>query len=306
MFTRREMLKITGMSCAGALTGSMKLPALFETDMIQRAIPSTKEKLPVIGLGTWQTFDVGESETERQPLRDVLTTMQSIGGRVIDSSPMYGNSEEVVGDLTVATGTAESFFYATKVWTSGKQEGKIQMMESMKKLRRPVIDLMQIHNLLDWKTHLPVLREWKDAGKIRYIGITHYTASAYGELEKIIRSEPLDFVQFNYSLGEREAEKGLLQTAQDHGVAVVINRPFAGGSLFHAVKNKTLPPWAAESGITSWSQYFLKYIISHSAVTCAIAGTSKPNHIKDNMTAGFGKLPDETARKKMSAYFNSL
>ncbi|MBX7153094.1 aldo/keto reductase [bacterium] len=306
MFTRREILKITGMSCAGVLTGSMKFPSLFADGMIQRLIPSTNEKLPVIGLGTWQTFDVGSSESERQPLKDVLTTMRSIGGRVIDSSPMYGNSEEVVGDLTVMTGTAESFFYATKVWTSGKDEGKIQMMESMKKLRRSVIDLMQIHNVLDWKTHLPVLREWKDAGKIRYIGITHYTASAYSELEKILKSEPVDFVQFNYSLGERDAERSLLQTAQDRGVAVLINRPFAGGSLFQAAKNKPLPQWASELGITSWGQYFLKYIISHPAVTCAIAGTSKPQHLKDNMMAAFGKLPDQVVRKKMSEYFDSL
>lgn len=306
MYTRRDMLKLTGIGCAGVLTGAMKVPAFFENGMAMKTIPSTKEKIPVIGLGTWQTFDVGVSESERQPLKDVLTIMRSVGGRVIDSSPMYGNSEEVVGDLAVATGTAEAFFYATKVWTSGRDEGKIQMMESMKKLRRSVIDLMQIHNLLDWKTHLPVLREWKDAGKIRYIGITHYTTSAYGELERILKSEPLDFVQFNYSLGERDAEKSLLQTAHDRGVAVLINRPFAGGSLFQVIKNQALPEWVAEYGIASWSQFFLKYIVSHPAVTCAIAGTSKPNHLKDNMAAGFGKLPNPTFRKKMSAYFDAL
>ncbi len=267
--------------------------------MLQRPIPSTGELLPVIGLGTWVQFDVGSEEADRQPLRQVLQIMADNGSTVIDASPMYGRSEAVVGELTTETGLANKFFYATKVWTTGKQAGLDQMNASMRLMQRQVMDLIQIHNLVDWKTHLKTLRDWKGEGKIRYLGITHYRDDAHDQLEQIIRSEPLDFVQFNYSIGTRNAEKRLLDVAQDHGVAVLINEPVEKGALFQQVKGKTLPDWATEAGMQTWAQFFLKYVLAHPAVTCILAGTSNPDHLQDNLSAGMGELPDEATRKKM-------
>ena len=296
------MLKLLGLSAAGILSGGFNLKKFLSDAMLTRKIPSTGELLPVVGLGTWQTFDAGSSAEERSPLKEVLTLMKEKGGTVIDSSPMYGSSEEVVGDLTTELKIADHFFYATKVWTSGREEGIEQMNDSFKKMKRNKMDLMQIHNLVDRKTHLKTLREWKDNGKVRYIGITHYTESAYDELEKIMKSEKPDFVQFNYSIDSREAEKRLLPAAKDLGIAVLINRPYGGGNLFGKVKGKTLPEWTKEYDINSWGQFFLKFILSHEAVTCVIPGTSKPNHLVDNMLAGFGKLPDNSARENMLRY----
>ncbi len=273
--------------------------------MIKRIIPSSKEELPVIGLGTWKTFDVANSSAHPD-LKAVLHTLHAAGGRLIDSSPMYGRSEQVIGELTSVMQEKDDFFYATKVWTTGLKEGIHQMEASMQKMQRKTIDLMQIHNLTDWKTHLPTLRRWKETGKIRYIGITHYTDASHEELEKIMRSEKPDFVQFNYSLVSRHAEKRLLEAAADLGVATLINRPFGEGRLFSKVNGKPLPPLAAELTITSWSEYFLKYIISHPAVTCVIPATADPAHAADNVKAGTGKLPDMAERKKMAEYIDSL
>ncbi len=230
--------------------------------MNTRSIPSSGEKLPVVGLGTWQQFDVGASDSERDPLREVLRRMVEYGGRVIDSSPMYGNAETVIGDLTSELDSLNRFFYATKVWTAGEEEGIEEMETSMRRMRRRTMDLMQIHNLVDWKTHLRTLRNRKTEGRIRYIGITHYTESSHDELERILRKEPLDFVQFNYSIRVRNAERTLLNTARDRGVAVLINEPFEKGVLFTAVKGITLPAWASEYEIDSWAQFFLKYLLS--------------------------------------------
>lgn len=274
--------------------------------MLKRSIPSSGEQLPVVGLGTWKQFDVGASAAERQSLTEVLKRMAALGGTLIDSSPMYGNAEEVAGDLTAGSGLADKFFYATKVWTSGEQNGIEQMQASLKKMRRTTMDLMQIHNLVDWKTHLKTLKKWKEEGKIRYVGITHYTASAHAQLEEIIKSEDIDFVQFNYSIRVRDAEKSLLKAAQDEGVAVIINEPFETGSLFKAVKGKTLPDWAADYDIGSWAQFFLKFILSHPAVNCVIPGTSNPAHAADNMGAGYGKLPDEAGRKRMAEWMEKM
>jgi diketogulonate reductase-like aldo/keto reductase len=274
--------------------------------MLTRLIPSSGEPLPAVGLGTWLQFDVGTSQAERQPLKEVLHQMTENGGSVIDSSPMYGRAETVIGDLTHESGWADRFFYATKVWTSGEESGKAQIRQSFQKLRRPVLDLLQIHNLLDWQTHLKTLRRLKEEGKIRYIGITHYTRAAHSQLEQIIRTEKPDFVQFNYSILERHAERSLLPTAEAQGVAVFINEPFETGHLFKRVKGKPLPDWAADHDIKSWSQFFLKYILSHPAVTCVIPGTSNPQNLADNMEAGSGHLPDESTRKKMVHFMEHL
>lgn len=274
--------------------------------MIERKIPSSGEMIPVVGLGSWLQFDVGPSSIERESLKEVLKRMVKMGGRLIDSSPMYGKSEQVIGDLTNQIGLQDKFFYATKVWTTGRASGIEQMENSLEKMRRKAMDLIQVHNLVDYKTHLRTLDKWKSEGKVRYTGITHYTSSSHEEIESIIRSEKIDFVQFNYSIRERNAEKSLLPAAEERGVAVIINVPFDKNSLFKIVHGKKLPEWAKDYDIKSWGQYFLKYIISHPAVTCVIPGTSDPEHLTDNMEAGFGKLPDEKIRKEMVAYFERL
>lgn len=301
------MMGATGLGAlALPFAGSTQTMAGHSATMLQRTIPSTGEKLPVVGLGTWLQFDVGTDASAREPLIAVLQRMQEMGGRLIDSSPMYGKAEAVVGDLTAASGHADKFFYATKVWTTGEQEGIRQMTDSMQKMRRRTIDLMQVHNMQDWQTHLKTMKQWKDEGKLRYTGITHYTDSAHDQLEKVVRSKAVDFVQFNYSIRERNAERSLLNAAKDNGVAVIINEPFASGSLFGLVKGKSLPAWASEYDINSWAQFFLKYILAHPAVNCVIPGTSNPKHVVDNMGAGYGKLPDEKGRRKMLEFMETL
>ncbi len=272
--------------------------------MIERKIPSTGELIPVIGLGTWQSFDVSPS-SNLSPLQQVLSKMNNTGGKLIDSSPMYGRSEEIIGLLTEDAPT-DQYFFATKVWTHGKEEGIRQMENSFRKFKRSVIDLVQVHNLVDWKTHFKTLRKWKDEGRIRYIGITHYTDSMHNELSKIIRSEKPDFVQFNYSITDRIAEKILLPTAKDYSVATLINRPFGEGSLFKKVRGKKLPTWANEYGIENWSGFFLKFIISNPAVTCVIPGTSNPAHAKDNFSSGIEPLTDETTRETMVEWMDTI
>jgi diketogulonate reductase-like aldo/keto reductase len=267
---------------------------------ILRPIPSSRETLPVIGLGTWQTFDVGSDAGERGPRRQVLQRFVTLGGRVVDSSPMYGRAEAVVGDLSAELGLRDSLFLATKVWTRGREAGLAQMEASLRRLRTRVLDLMQVHNLVDWRTHLATLQDSKRSGRVRYVGVTHYTASAYGELESALRSEPVDFVQFNYSVVERDAERRLLPLAAERGVAVLINRPFAEGALFRRVRGQPVPSWAAEIGCKSWAQLFLKWIVAHPAVTCVIPATSRPEHLEDNMLAGVGALPDAAMRSRIA------
>lgn len=262
--------------------------------------------MPLVGLGTWQSFDVGKDQEQRKQLTEVLLKMKEKGGRLIDSSPMYGSSEQVVGDLSAQANIQEAFFYATKVWTSGKEAGREQIARSMQRMKRRQMDLVQIHNLIDWKTHLATLKEMKAQGKIRYWGITHYTDSSHASLAKIIKGEKPDFAQFNYSITGRHADHFLFKTAKDNGTAVIINRPFEGGSLFRKTKGKTLPPWCEDLEIASWAQYFLKYILAEEAVNCVIPGTSKPHHVIDNMMAGYGRLPSSTERKKMLNYLTAL
>lgn len=272
--------------------------------MIQRIIPSSGEALPVIGLGTWQTFDTSNKDKQIQ-LTGVLNEMQNSGAKLIDSSPMYGKSEKVIGDLTPSIDNHNDFFYATKVWTTGLKSGMEQMEKSMRLMQRESIDLMQIHNLKDWETHIKTLREWKETGKIKYIGVTHYKDSMHEDLEKIIKSEKLDFVQFNYSIENRNAEKSLFATAADHGVATIINLPFGEGRLFKKVRGKALPEWAIENGIDNWSHFFLQYIISNPAVTCVIPATSNPLHAADNFNAA-NTIIDDHLRTKMLQYLTHL
>jgi diketogulonate reductase-like aldo/keto reductase len=266
--------------------------------MLKRIIPSSGEELPVIGMGTWQKFDV-RNKLSYPTLREVLTRLHLAGGTLIDSSPMYGSAEKVIGDLTSEMPAANNFFYATKVWTSGLQQGIRQLEQSMKKMLRPTTDLVQVHNLLDWRTHIAQLKKMKEMGKIRYIGITHYADSSHDELENVMRQEVIDFVQFNYSIFSRHAEKRLLDAAADRGVATLINLPFGSGRHFEKVKHKALPSWAKELEIESWSSYFLKFIIAHPGVTCVIPATGNSDHMTDNLKAGSGILPGPTERNKM-------
>ncbi len=298
--TRRGVLRL--MAAAAALpAGAGAAP-----QMLSRPIPASGEPIPVVGLGTWRVFDVGGAPAERAPLRDVLKNLVELGGRVVDSSPMYGAAESVVGDLAGELALTDKLFLATKVWTSGRDAGVAQMEQSLKRLRARRLDLIQIHNLLDWRTHLKTLREWKAAGRIRYLGVTHYTASAYDELERVLRAETLDFVQVNYSLGEREAERRILPLARDRGVAVLANRPFAEGGLFHRVRAQAVPSWAAEFDCESWAQFFLKWILAEPAVTCVIPGTSRPEHLVDNLKAAVGRLPDAAMRDRMAAHIRAV
>lgn len=269
--------------------------------ILTRRIPSSGEAIPAIGLGTWQTFDVEADSTEHNSIESVLQAFVDAGGRLVDSSPMYGRSEEVLGRIAAKLELRDRLFIATKVWTSGRQAGIQQMEKSFRKLRANRIDLMQVHNLVDVATQLDTLKQWKRAGRVRYIGVTHYTAGGHDAVARIVSSQPIDFIQINYSLGEREAESRLLPLAMERGVAVIANRPFAGGDLFRRIRSKALPKWAAEIDCDSWAQLLLKFVISNPAVTCAIPATSKVSHLQDNMGAGYGRLPDEELRARIAA-----
>ena len=275
------------------------ITSMQENKVIKRVIPSSGEQLTPVGVGTWQTFDVGNDSAEREPLKGVLRTLIEKAGSVIDSSPMYGRSEKVVGELSTELSLNSKLFIATKVWTTGQQEGIRQMNNSFSLLKREKIDLMQIHNLMDWQIHLKTLRSWKESGKVRYIGITHYQESTYSTIEQILKNNPLDFLQINYSLLSRKAAERLFPLAEEKKVAVIINRPFEGGSLFSNVNGKQLPAWASEFDCASWAQFFLKFILSNPTVTCVIPGTARLDHMIDNITAAYGRLPSEKHRVQM-------
>lgn len=278
-----------------------------DTKMLSRPIPSTGEAMPVIGLGTWQVFDVGPAPAARQPLREVLRLLVAAGGRMIDSSPMYGRAEAVTGDLVAELKARDQLFLATKVWTTGREQGLEQMRRSAALLRTGVIDLMQIHNLVDWRTHLSTLRRLKDDGSVRYIGITHYTTGALADLARIVESEPgIDFVQLGYSITTRDAERRMLPLAMERGVAVIVNQPFEQGDVFRRVRRRALPDWAQEFGCTGWAQFFLKYLLGAPGVTCVIPATAKPDHMRDNLAAGFGRLPDARERQRMRELWDTM
>jgi diketogulonate reductase-like aldo/keto reductase len=303
--TRRTFILGSGAFAVAAALAPRKLLGDNRTP-IMRPIPSSGERLPVIGMGTSQTFDVGSDPADRAPLAEVLQAFFDNGGTLIDSSPMYGRSEAVVGDLLRQTRKRDAVFAATKVWTDGHQNGIAQMAQSMQLMGVAVMDLMQIHNLRDWQTHLPILREWKAQGRFRYTGITTSHGRNHDELERILRAESFDFVQFSYNLEDRSVEERLLPLAAERGIATLINRPFQRSDMFRKVKGVPLPEWSAEFDCRSWSQYFLKFVVAHPAVTCAIPATSKAHHMRDNMAAGFGRLPDAAMRKRMLAHYSSL
>ena len=295
--SRRTVLKVVGVS---SLTPSIALQATDAKNyMARRIIPSTGELLPVIGLGTSRVFDTNLSEKSLNPRKEIVKALLDHGGSLIDTSPMYGRAEEVTGKIAQDLKINDRLFLATKVWIEGKEAGEIQMNASSKKLNKAVIDLMQIHNLLDWKTHIKTLYEWKEQGKINYIGISHFRSNAFNQIEKIITKERIDFAQFNYSLEEREAEKRLLPLCREKGVATLINRPFMRGKLFKAVARKKLPSWTYEYNVNTWSQFFLKFILANQAVTTVIPATSNPAHMIYNLIGGIGPIPEVGLQKKM-------
>jgi len=275
---------------------------------IKKTIPSTGEEIPAIGMGSFITFDAKDDPVMQEQLTAVLQLFFDEGGQLIDSSADYGNAELVLGKLLKNVTQKNKLFAATKIRTEGKDAGIRQMNESMQKLGVAVIDLMQIHNLIDWKVHLETLREWKVQGKIRYIGITTSGSREYqfDEFERIMRTEHIDFVQFTYNIEDRRAEKHFIPIARDKGIATLINVPFGRGNLFNKIKGLELPEWAAEIDCASWGQFFLKYIISHPQVTCVIPATSKPHHMADNMMAGLGRLPNAEMRNKMEEFYQTL
>ena len=271
-----------------------------------RSIPRSGERIPAVGLGTWQAFDVPPEGPERAAAKETLRTLVELGGTVVDSSPMYGAAEQAVGALSTELGLPGKLFVATKVWTSGREAGIRQMEASLRKLGVERLDLMQVHNLVDTEVHLATLDGWRKEGRVRYLGVTHYTASGHPGLEAAIRKHRPDFVQLNYSLAEREAEHRVLPLAQAEGVAVLVNRPLGQGRMLARVKGKPLPGWVSEIDCASWAQVFLKFILGHPAVTCVIPGTRNAKHLADNLGAARGRMPDAQLRARLAAYFDSV
>lgn len=302
---RRTFLQVLGATGVAAYTNPAG-STVADRPLITRPIPTTGERLPVIGLGTARRFDVGDDPSQRSRLTRVLRRFFERGGAVIDSSPMYGSAEAVIGDLLVNTPNKSSLFAATKVWIDGRDAGIEQMERSRRLWGVARFDLMQIHNLRDWAVHIQTLKEWKDQGRIRYIGITTSHGRAHAELEQALRRERFDFVQLTYNIGERGVEERLLPLAADRGIATLINRPYRRGRLFDTVHGRPLPEWSAEFDCVSWGQFFLKFVVSHPATTCVIPATGDPRHVADNMEAGFGRLPDPDLRRRMIQYIDSL
>ena len=288
------------MSTSVLLSGLKFGSVLAQNQMLRRTIPSSGESLPIIGLGTSRVFDVDPEDREELRIREeIIEVLLNNGGSLVDTSPMYGQSENLIGVILDDYPRRNELFLATKVWTKGKAEGEQQISESFKKMNTSKMELIQIHNLVDWKTQIKTLRQMKESGEISYIGITHYKSSAFKEMEDIIKKEPIDFAQFNYSIGERDAEERLLPICQEYGVATIINRPFMRGKLFRLFKNQTLPNWCKDYDINSWGQFFLKYIIANPAVTNIIPATSKSKNMLDNSFAGMGKVADLNIQKRM-------
>ena len=302
-WTRRELLK-AGL-CGGASL-FVPPPLALADSLIRRKIPSTGESLPVIGIGTARRYERVTTEAERAPLREVLRQFEEMGGKVIDTAPSYGTAEMVVGDLVAELKIREPLFIATKLGVRDRDAGIQQLEQSFKRLRTPTIDLIAVHNLQDTQTQLGTLRQWRQAGRIRYVGITTSSERQYPEFERTMRAEALDFIQVDYALDNRKADQRILPLAADRGMGVMINLPFGRGRLFTAVQGKSLPPWASEFDCTSWAQFFLKYIVSHPAVTCTMPGTAKVEYLVDNLGAARGRLPDAAMRRQMENFIDGL
>lgn len=299
--TRREFLGLLGAAGAGAALPGLLRGTPGET-LISRPIPGTGERLPAVGLGTWRGLTLANRDNARAILRRFL----ELGGTVVDTSPMYGDAEETIGAVGSELNTLDDMFVATKVWTDGQNAGRAQIEQSFEYLDKPALDLVQVHNLRDWRKHLPTLRELKAEGRVRYLGVTHYVTDAHDDLERVVREKDVDFIQVNYNLRVRAAAERLLPAARDRGVAVLVNRPFEGGSLFSRVKGRELPGWAGEIGCSSFAQIFLKYLLGHPAVTCPIPGTDDLDHLEDNMGAMRGPVPDAVQRRRIESWFDSL
>lgn len=299
-WTRRSALQL-----GAALAVAPALSFSKDKKMLTRPIPASGEELPVIGLGTYIVFDVESTPANIDARQAIVKSMIEKGASVIDSSPMYNRAENVVGDIIKTSRNRDKLFLATKVWTNGKAAGERQMRASSERMNAGVMDLMQVHNLRDTDEHLATIRDWQAEGRIRYNGVTHYRAGALDDLEAAMRQHKPEFIQINYSLTERESDQRILPLAKDLGIAVLVNRPFVEGRLFRAVRDRPVPDWAREFA-ESWGQFFLKFIISHPAVTCVIPATSKIHHMADNLGAGFGSLPDDKTRQRMANYFSSL
>jgi diketogulonate reductase-like aldo/keto reductase len=299
-WTRRDVVRLA------AAVGLLPALSIAEDDlMITRKIPVSAEELPVIGLGTWQVFDVESEPGEIELRKQIVNLLLERGGSLIDTSPMYNRSEKVIGDVLASSGNREQVFLATKVWTDGKAAGESQMQRSAELMRTDVIDLMQVHNRRDLDTHFGTIREWQQDKRIRYNGVTDYRESVHDEIEDVMKRYKPEFIQINYSLGERGADDRVLPMARELGIAVLVNRPYMGGQLFRAVADKELPDWARRFA-GSWGQFFLKFIVSHPAVTATIPATSSLRHMTDNLAAGFGELPDAAIRKRMTSFIESI
>ena len=303
-FSRRAVLGSLGALGLAAVAGPGRAAA--PSGLLTRPIPGHGETLPVIGMGSWITFDVGSDRRARSTRVEVLRAFFEAGGAMIDSSPMYGSSEDVIGDALAQLGGAESLFSATKVWTPSVRRGPEQMETSLRLWGVEGFDLLQVHNLVEWEGHLETLRAWKAEGRVRYLGITTSHGRRHATMERLMTTEPLDFVQFTYNVVDREAERRLLPLAAERGLAVIINRPFRRGALFDAFERKPLPPWASEIDCANWAQFFLKFVVSHPAVTCGIPATSRVEHMRENMGAGYGRLPDPALRQRMLRYVEDL
>lgn len=304
--SRRLFLQyLAGLSSSLVLGNQALASSLSERHL--RVIPSSGEKVPAIGLGSWLTFGIDlDDDTALKQRELIMREFLKRGGGILDSSPMYGTAEEVIGHCLKQIGHRKGLFAATKVWVQGLRQGIIEMERSRVLWNIPRFDLMQVHNLLDWETHLPVLQEMKHKGQLRYLGVTTSHGRRHDELMEIMRTQKIDFVQFTYNMLDREAEQRLLPMAQEKGIAVIINRPFQRGGLFDHVRNHALPAWAAEIGCTSWAQLFLKFVISHPAVTCTIPATTRLDHLQENMAVAYGPLPDSRFRQQMVSYLRSL
>lgn len=304
--TRRQTLQ---MGLAAGIAAALPWRLARAQELLHKPIPSSGKSLPIIGIGTARRYDVGESESERAPLREVLSEFTKMGGRVIDTAPTYGRAEQVSGDLVRAIGNREQMFIATKVslrGQTGRDAGIAQMERSMRRFGTDHIDLMQVHNLNDWRTQLDLMSEWKQAGRLGYVGITTSFPRQYQEFEQVMRERDLDFIQVDYAIDNRDAEQRILPLAAERGMAVLINLPYSRGKVFSKVKGHALPDWASEIDANSWGQFFLKFVVSHPAVTCAIPGTAKMEYLLDNLGAARGRLPDAQMRKKMQVFFDSV